>query len=92
MTINEAVNHPEATLVDVRTPMEHSLETLAGSINIPMDEVPSRVEEFKNMSRPLVLFCRSGARSGQTLAFLAEQGITDAMNGGGYMDMMIHKM
>ena len=44
------------------------------------------------MSRPLVLFCRSGVRSGQALMFLASKGIEDGMNGGGASDVMIHKM
>ena len=92
MTINEAINHPEATLIDVRTPGEVAMETVPGAINNPLDEVPTRWEEFKSMSRPLVLFCRSGGRSGQALMFLASKGIEDGMNGGGASDVMIHKM
>ncbi len=63
MTINEAINHPEATLVDVRTPGEVAMEPVPGAINIPLDEVPTRWEEFQAMPRPLVAFCRSGYRS-----------------------------
>lgn len=92
MTINEAINHQEATLIDVRTPEEVAMETVPGAVNIPLDEVPERWEEFKSMSRPLVLFCRSGGRSGQALQFLASKGIADGMNGGGASDVMIHKM
>ena len=92
MTINEAINHQEATLIDVRTPEEVAMETVPGAVNIPLDEVPQRWEEFKSMSRPLVLFCRSGGRSGQALQFLTSKGIADGMNGGGASDVMIHKM
>lgn len=92
MTINEAVNHPEATLVDVRTPGEVAMEPVPGAVNIPLDEVPTRWEEFEAMPRPLVVFCRSGNRSGQALMFLASKGIEDAINGGGASDVMIHKM
>ena len=92
MTINEAINHPEATLIDVRTPGEVAMETVPGAVNIPLDEVPNRWEEFESMSRPLVLFCRSGNRSGQALMFLASKGIEDGMNGGCASDVMIHKM
>ena len=92
MTINEAVNHPEATLVDVRTPSEVAMEPVQGAINIPLDEVPTRWEEFQAMPRPLVVFCRSGNRSGQALMFLASKGIEDGMNGGGASDVMIHRM
>jgi rhodanese-related sulfurtransferase len=51
---------PEATLVDVRTPGEVAMEPVPGAINIPLDEVPTRWEEFQAMPRPLVVFCRSG--------------------------------
>ena len=54
--------------------------------------IATRWEEFESMSRPLVLFCRSGNRSGQALMFLASKGIEDGMNGGGASDVMIHKM
>ena len=92
MTINEAINHPEATLVDVRTPGEVAFEPVPNAINIPLDEVPARWEEFKSMSRPLVVFCRSGNRSGQALMFLASKGIEDGVNGGGASDVLIQKM
>ena len=92
MTINEAINHPEATLVDVRTPGEVAFEPVPGALNIPLDEVPVRWEEFKSMSRPLILFCRSGNRSGQAIMFLASKGIEDVMNGGGPSDVLIHKL
>jgi len=75
---------------------EVAMEAVPGAVNIPLDEVPARWEEFKAMSRPLVcpvrLFCRSGNRSGQALMFLASKGIEDGMNGGGASDVMIHKM
>lgn len=92
MTINEAINHPDATLVDVRTPGEVAFESVPGAINIPLDEIPTRWEEFKDFSRPLVVFCRSGNRSSQALMFLSSKGITDGVNGMGVSDVMIHKM
>jgi rhodanese-related sulfurtransferase len=92
MTINEAINHTDVSLVDVRTPGEVAMEPVPGAVNIPLDEVPQRWEEFKEMSRPLVVFCRSGNRSGQALAFLNSKGITDGMNGMGASDVLIHLM
>jgi phage shock protein E len=92
MNINEAINHPEVALVDVRTPMEVQMEPVPGAVNIPLDEIPDRWEEIKDMSRPLVLFCRSGNRSGQALAYLASKGITDGLNGMGASDVLIQLM
>lgn len=92
MTINEAINHKDATLVDVRTLEEVTMEPVPGAVHIPLDQIPERWEEFKSMPRPLVLFCRSGNRSGQALEFLASKGITDGMNGMGAADVIISLM
>lgn len=87
MTIKEIINNPNATIVDVRTPMEFMGGNVANSVNIPLNEVPNRVEEFKSMSKPIVLCCLSGGRSGQATAFLKANGIEEAYNGGGWMEV-----
>lgn len=90
--MNELINNPSATIVDVRSEGEFAMGHVAGSINIPLDTVPGRVEEFKSMSKPLILCCASGNRSGQALGFLEQHGITDLYNGGGWSNVQIHKM
>ncbi|MDX5326345.1 MAG: rhodanese-like domain-containing protein [Bacteroidota bacterium] len=92
LTMNEIINDPNATIVDVRSEGEFSMGRVNGSINIPLHEVPHRIDEFKSMSKPLVLCCQSGARSGQATAFLKAQGIDSVYNGGGWADVQIHKM
>lgn len=74
------------TIVDVRTPAEFAGGNVAGSINIPLNEVMDRVEEFKTMATPVVLCCASGGRSGQATQYLSAQGI-DCKNGGGWLDV-----
>ena len=90
--MNEIINNPSATIVDVRSEGEFSMGNVAGSLNIPLDTVPDRVEDFKSMSKPLVLCCASGNRSGQALGFLQQHGVEDRHNGGGWSDVQIHKM
>jgi len=46
------------------------------------------VEEFKAMSRPIVVFCRSGNRSGQAAQYLQAQGVDEIFNGGGFQDVL----
>lgn len=92
MSMNEIINHPNATIVDVRTPGEFASGHVQGSINIPLNEVPARVAEFASMSKPLVLCCQSGGRSGQATHYLKDQGIQDVYNGGGWAQVQIHKM
>lgn len=69
-----------AFLVDVRTPAEFAAGSVEGAVNIPLDEVESRVNEFKGKPS-VILFCRSGNRSGQAQAILEANGITNVTNG-----------
>ena len=92
MNMNEIINDPKATIVDVRTEGEFAGGNVAGSINIPLDQVPHKVEDFKAMSKPIVLCCASGNRSGQATQFLRHHGIEEAYNGGGWSEVQIHKM
>ncbi|HAV25195.1 MAG TPA: rhodanese-like domain-containing protein [Bacteroidetes bacterium] len=85
MTIQELIQQ-EAKIIDVRTPEEFMGGNVPGSINIPLNEVPERVADFKEMDGPLILCCLSGGRSGQATGFLQAQGI-ECYNGGGWMDV-----
>jgi phage shock protein E len=84
----ELLKNPGTTLIDVRSPMEFAAEQLPGSINIPVDQVQAKASEIMNMAKPIVLFCRSGARSGMALSFLMQAGATDVYNGGSIYDLM----
>jgi phage shock protein E len=68
-------------LVDVRTPQEFSEGNVAGSVNIPLDQVQNQLSKFKNHEN-IVVFCRSGNRSGQAKAILEQNGFTNVTNGG----------
>jgi phage shock protein E len=70
-----------AFLVDVRTPMEFSEGSVKGAVNIPLDQVSAQLAKFKN-KKNIVVFCRSGARSGQAKAILDQNGFSNVTNGG----------
>src|SRR5690554_8135540 len=72
-------------IIDVRSEMEFMGLNVAGSINIPLQEVPNRLEEFKAMENPIPC-CASGNRSGQAVQFLKSHGIKRE-NGGGWMEV-----
>lgn len=90
MSIKEKINHAETTIVDVRTPGEFVGGHIAGSVNIPLNEVVSRIDELMKM-QPMVLCCASGGRSGQAADYLTEQGL-DVVNGGGWKIVDAHKV
>ena len=90
MSIKEKINHAETTIVDVRTPGEFVGGHVAGSVNIPLNAVVSRIDELMKM-QPMVLCCASGGRSGQAADYLIEQGL-DVVNGGGWKIVDAHKV
>ncbi len=85
MTIQDLIKSG-AKIIDVRTPDEFMGGHVAGSTNIPLNEVPERVSEFQEMGGPLVLCCLSGGRSGQATGYLQLQGV-ECYNGGSWMDV-----
>lgn len=58
-------------LIDVRTPQEMSQGVIHGAELVPLHLVPLKADEWLNDSRPMVIYCRTGARSAQACAFLA---------------------
>ncbi len=74
------------TIVDVRTPGEFMSGHVAGSINIPLQEIQERVGEIKELPQPIILCCASGNRSGQATSFLKTQGV-DCSNGGSWLEV-----
>lgn len=72
----------DATLIDVRTPQEYATGHVGDAENIPLDQVGSRIEEFKKMKKPIILYCRSGNRSGMATSILKQKGLTEVYNGG----------
>jgi rhodanese-related sulfurtransferase len=88
MTTVDAIKNPNATLIDIREPYELEVDgNVQQAINIPMGEIPDKLEEIKEMPKPLVIFCRSGGRASSTLNFLKENGIEEVFNGGGFEDI-----
>ena len=70
-----------AVVVDVRTVAEFMEGHVSGSKNIPLDEIVSNIEEIKQLGKPIIAVCRSGARSGTATNNLKNQGV-DIINGG----------
>jgi phage shock protein E len=65
-----------ARLVDVRSPAEFSAGHLPGAINIPVQELPGRMSELGPPDGGIVVYCRSGHRSGKAKRLLAASGFS----------------
>jgi rhodanese-related sulfurtransferase len=86
MNAEQIIKEKQGTIVDVRTPSEFMGGNVAGSINIPLQEIQQRMDELKSLNQPLVLCCASGNRSGQATDYLSQQGI-ECCNGGSWLDV-----
>ncbi|MCU0328323.1 MAG: rhodanese-like domain-containing protein [Chitinophagales bacterium] len=73
-------------LVDVRTPSEFAEGTVKGAVNIPLDVLTSNLDKFKNKEN-IVVFCRSGNRSGQAKSLLDRNNIPNVTNGGTWVNV-----
>lgn len=63
-----------ALLLDVRTPEEFREHHVEGAVNIPVQELASRMREVGSHERPVVVYCRSGGRSASAAALLKRAG------------------
>jgi len=68
----------DAVLIDVRQPDEYVAGHVPGARLVPLAEVPDHVAELPT-DRPVLLICRSGARSLAAAEFLDQLQI-DAVN------------
>lgn len=66
-------------IVDVREPQEYQINKIAGSLLIPLGELPQRYEEL-DRNATIVCQCKSGARSAKATAFLRTMGFPNVRN------------
>ena len=72
------------TLVDVREPNEYEINKIPGSVLIPKGEfLNGNALEQLSSDRPVVLHCKSGARSAEALAVIKGAGFADSVHVGG---------
>jgi len=83
MTVTELkarIDRGDAPLiVDVREPAEFDICRIPGAVLIPLNQLPSRLEEL-DPSKEIVLQCKVGGRSASAAAFLRRAGFARARN------------
>jgi rhodanese-related sulfurtransferase len=72
-------------LVDVREPWEYRICRIEGSLSMPMQSLPARLDEL-DPERSIVCVCHHGGRSQAVAAFLARHGFADVYNLAGGVD------
>ncbi len=79
-----------AVLLDVRTRAEFDSKHLPGALHIPVGSLGSRLSEVEraagDKSKPIIVYCASGARSARAKQMLLKAGYRRVMNLGGIDD------
>ena len=73
-----------AIAIDVRTTAEYKSGHAKGSINVPLDQIKARANEFAN--KEVVVVCKSGMRSAQAKQALQSHGV-NCYNAGAWQNI-----
>ena len=72
-------------LIDVRTAEEFAAGHIEGAINIPFQQIVPELAKLNiTKDTEIVLYCRSGNRSGMAQKSLVKQGYSNTYNAGGF--------
>jgi adenylyltransferase/sulfurtransferase len=66
-------------LVDVREPREWGISDLSDSVKIPLGTLPQSLDKLSK-DDDIVVYCRTGGRSGNAVHFLAQNGYSRVRN------------
>ena len=73
-----------SVMIDVRTDEEWRAGYIEGAIHIPLSEIEKNIENYEiSKNEEILLYCRSGNRSGRAKMILDELGYTNTTNIGG---------
>lgn len=79
-----SIDRQKALLLDVRDVMEYELGTIEGAVNIPLDEIRSRLDEIPR-DKDIYVFCQAGLRGYIAYRILKQKGYRFVKNlSGGY--------
>lgn len=79
-----SIDKAEAMIIDSRTKEEYDFGHIEGAINIPVDEIRSRLNEIPR-DKKIIVYCAVGLRGYIASRILMQHGYTDVYNlSGGY--------
>lgn len=77
-----------AVIIDVRNVSEYDQGRVRGSLNIPLDRLPTNIQRIKGLDKP-VIACSSGdGRSAEAVRILKQHGVQQVYNGGSWEKLL----
>ena len=74
-------------IIDVRSEAEFYSGHIENSLNIPLGNFSSKIDQFKDKDQPIITCCASGMRSAGAARILSAKGYTYVVNGGGWSSL-----
>ena len=74
----------EGVIIDVRSEEEFMTGNIESSINMPMMQLSSNLNQLKDKDQPIITCCASGMRSAFARIILISYGYNNVVNGGGW--------
>lgn len=85
LSCSQVVIDEKSILIDVRTEKEFKQGHLKNAINIPHTEIKEKIKNHaKDKEEKIILYCRSGRRSGIAKKILEGMGYKNVINAGAY--------
>jgi thioredoxin 1/putative thioredoxin len=81
----QLLKQKRVSVVDTREAAAFGRAHIPGAVNIPNEEIEGRLAELMMLGAPPVLYCRSGEKTKELSAKLAEQGVGTAFLEGGLL-------
>lgn len=89
----EIVVDENTVLIDVRTEKEYNRGHLVNAINIPHSEIKEKIkEQAGDTETKVILYCRSGRRSGIAERTMREMGYKNVLNAGAYKRIKVKEV
>jgi rhodanese-related sulfurtransferase len=85
--VAQLLTRDDVQLIDVRQPHEHEAGRIAGGRLIPLAELPAEAATL-DPDRPVIVYCRSGARSAMATDALNQAGFDAHNMSGGMLEWM----
>ena len=74
-------------IIDVRSNAEFYSGHIENSLNIPLSDLTSKLDQLEDKDQPIITCCASGMRSAGAAKILSSYGYTNVVNGGGWSSL-----
>ena len=74
-------------IIDVRSEGEFYSGHIENSLNIPLGDLASKLDQFEDKDQPIITCCASGMRSAGAAKIFSAKGYTNVVNGGGWSSL-----